>query len=583
MNLLTSVHTEASVTQNTMPLKTAEPAGGKTGGRFRDYLDETGTDALQKTESKPAPQKAQKECREKKKDEIKNTDDKSVASDNTLTAASTSKETCSTPGDKNADTTDGDADVTASSRQAGQENDNAVLEAGAAALSGIPLQHPEEEKHKESSAEISDPSKTDPGNIPVKTKKKTMAMTGKTIQDGTNQKSGSLSSPENTAGVYTVTDENAPVQNGPQVSARPVMPDTVQVAATESKVSANKPQASGRPVIPDAVLTGATESKVSANASIQQSDGNADLNLDGKSGDLGKVSSELPGAGLTDNQEAGVRGPGSGYSRVDRTENATTAQVAETVLLATPKTKEPDMSFVQKGEAADFNSQGKPADKTQSGHNNNTTAATANTAELPDGNRSQPDKDFMQSVKLEQAVPGKEIIVEHDQNDIKKNQTETAYQTNEKSGELFSLQDSNATASNGLKVVHQKAETADISQVSRENFVITRKETTSIELTIEPEGIGKLNIHLSLDKGAIHARINASENIGRDFIDRNMNNILQTLSDEGINIGSFSINLRDRKNEFMDEEKERKPYRGPAIDSPLPVLHTGNSTVNIFV
>jgi flagellar hook-length control protein FliK len=612
MNLLTPLNTETLIAQNTMPLKAADSADRKNSGSFSECLDGVRANTSKTIQTGPVAKKTLKAGNEKNEEAGSDTDKSSIVSDNPL-AAAVCTELCPVPGDINTDTKDttgtaeGSADNTASFQLAGQENDKAIVSAGISALSKTPLQHAKKGNQHESTGEISGLTQTGPESIPVNTEKGAIPVTDNTekksipVTDNTTKQSPS--SVENTAGENTESGENAPVENGSQASVISVIPEAVQVVTTKDKVSAspaenaagnntasrgqspvqNRLQSSEIYEIPDTSEAVVAEVKVSAKVSPQQGENAAELNMQGQSVDNKKVSPESPNTALTNNQETGEKGPDRSYSKMDRAENATAEPVATTVLPATPKTQESDITPVQKGEAADSNSQGKSADKIHGGQKNDTTAASAKIAELSDGNRSQSDKDFMQSVKPEQIAPRKEIVAEHDQNDIKKNHTELTNQSNEKSGELFSLQDSNATTADGVRVVNQKTEVADISRLARENFIITRKDNTSIELTIEPEGMGKLNIHLSLDKGAIHARINASENIGKDFIDRNLNNILQTLSDDGINIGSFSINLRDRKDEFINEEQDRKTYRGPAIESPLPVANAGNSTINIFV
>ena len=85
-----------------------------------------------------------------------------------------------------------------------------------------------------------------------------------------------------------------------------------------------------------------------------------------------------------------------------------------------------------------------------------------------------------------------------------------------------------------------------VTPIPEHTFVITKKSERSIEVSIEPNGIGKLQIELNLDKGVINAKINATDAVGKEIIERNLTNIMDTLVKEGIAVGGLSVSLRDR-------------------------------------
>ena len=553
MNLLIPVQAETLIAQNTMPPKVSDSVDAQSGASFQEHLDGVRTEASQEIPSKQTPQGKRKEYKEKKGDESSKAADNATTSGNAPTIAACN-DACRVRADEKTGAASGDdTGSTSSSQNGGQETDKPVAAADVIPFPVTHSQHAGAEKQDELSAVISDLTKTNPKGSPVRTKKEGISL----INSSTQKSSFSAADAD---GTNDASEENALVQNVSQSSEKETQ-------------------------IPDSVRAAAAEAEAPADGSHQRRASVAGPNMSATSGEGRKILSESPGTRLTHPRAAGEKDPGSAYVHTTSDGNMAEEQVSETVLPVTPKIAESDISSVRKGEVADFSKKGNPADKTDNGksNGNDTAQASSTAADLSEGTRSQPNKSFMQSVKLEQMVPQKGAGAEHDLNEIRKTETELTYQTNEKSGELFAIQDSNTVTTAGLKVVHQKAEITDISQLSRENFVITRKDNTSLELSIEPEGIGKLDIHLSLDKGTIHARINASEDLGKDFIDRNMNNILQTLSDEGINIGSFSINLRDRKNEFVNDEQDGKAYPGTTKEAKVPILHTGNSTINIFV
>ena len=89
---------------------------------------------------------------------------------------------------------------------------------------------------------------------------------------------------------------------------------------------------------------------------------------------------------------------------------------------------------------------------------------------------------------------------------------------------------------------------ARVVPLQDEHFVVTKQADNSIEVRIEPEGLGKMDIKLYMDKGHLNAHINASESIGKEVIEGHLGDIASKLAGEGINVGSFSVSLRNRKN-----------------------------------
>jgi|GEM_PF-5872683 len=119
-------------------------------------------------------------------------------------------------------------------------------------------------------------------------------------------------------------------------------------------------------------------------------------------------------------------------------------------------------------------------------------------------------------------------------------------------------------------------------------FIITRHDARSIELTLHPEGLGKLDIGLVVEKGVLHAQIQASHPAGKELVEKNISEIINALGQEGIMVGGFSVSLRNNGNEWGRQERDSYPDR-PASemsDSVQEIPHTAkidNSAVSIFV
>lgn len=91
----------------------------------------------------------------------------------------------------------------------------------------------------------------------------------------------------------------------------------------------------------------------------------------------------------------------------------------------------------------------------------------------------------------------------------------------------------------------QGANSADLV----DNAVSMTKDNNKLSVTLEPKGLGKLDINLSLDKGIVNAHINAADDKTRNLLENNMHQIMNTLTQEGLSVGGFSVSLKNQGNE----------------------------------
>lgn len=107
-----------------------------------------------------------------------------------------------------------------------------------------------------------------------------------------------------------------------------------------------------------------------------------------------------------------------------------------------------------------------------------------------------------------------------------------------------------------------------------------------LTVTLEPDGLGKMDINLSLDKGALHAQLQVSDEAAKNLLEGNISQILDTLTREGLNVAGFSVSLRDRGGErnMAEEAYTGRIYEGQEKrHSAERALSGGDGIVNIFV
>ena len=153
------------------------------------------------------------------------------------------------------------------------------------------------------------------------------------------------------------------------------------------------------------------------------------------------------------------------------------------------------------------------------------------------------------------------------------------------SGRAEPLQGAAGPANAVLAVRSQAA--LGTAHVEGHKFVITRHDGTSIEISLQPEGLGKLDIELVLDKGVVHAQVQASHAAGKELVEQNITEIMNTLAQEGIAIGGFSVSLkqgRDTGSEGMKQGYHKGNKDHASEREPAPVVHNGNQgVISIFV
>ncbi|MCG6550862.1 MAG: flagellar hook-length control protein FliK, partial [Candidatus Magnetominusculus sp. LBB02] len=93
-------------------------------------------------------------------------------------------------------------------------------------------------------------------------------------------------------------------------------------------------------------------------------------------------------------------------------------------------------------------------------------------------------------------------------------------------------------------------------------FTIMRKSETSISVKLEPDGIGKLDISVNVNKGVLNANISAADATAKGIIEKNLHEIVNALAKEGLTVGGFTVSLKDRGGNFNDGKNENGDSSG---------------------
>ena len=101
--------------------------------------------------------------------------------------------------------------------------------------------------------------------------------------------------------------------------------------------------------------------------------------------------------------------------------------------------------------------------------------------------------------------------------------------------------------------VSASLETGNVSRPAAFNEVVEKivyvaKGDNKLGVTIEHKDLGKLNISLSLEKGMVNVHINTADKAAKEFVENNIQQIVDSLSKNGVSVGGFSVGLKNYKN-----------------------------------
>ncbi|MEO5361401.1 MAG: flagellar hook-length control protein FliK [Nitrospirota bacterium] len=130
-----------------------------------------------------------------------------------------------------------------------------------------------------------------------------------------------------------------------------------------------------------------------------------------------------------------------------------------------------------------------------------------------------------------------------------------------------------ATGDTGEKLAVGGAKTVELNG---NRFTITRKTDTSIEVKLEPDGIGKLDISVNVQKGVLNANISASDSAAKGIIEKNLHEIVSALTKEGLTVGGFTVSLKDRGGNYKEGRNEQSAAKNIREERQLqPIAVTG--------
>ncbi|UCD35439.1 MAG: flagellar hook-length control protein FliK [Nitrospiraceae bacterium] len=95
-----------------------------------------------------------------------------------------------------------------------------------------------------------------------------------------------------------------------------------------------------------------------------------------------------------------------------------------------------------------------------------------------------------------------------------------------------------------------------------DSIVYVVRGSNKLGVTVEDRNFGRVDISLSHEKGLISVHVNTSDRVLREFMENNIQSILDTLHEEGISVGEFTVALREQGKQEAD-----MPFYGSRISA----------------
>ncbi len=128
-------------------------------------------------------------------------------------------------------------------------------------------------------------------------------------------------------------------------------------------------------------------------------------------------------------------------------------------------------------------------------------------------------------------------------------------------------------------------ELPDIAVVHDSRVIISKGEISSIQVSLNTDEIGSLDIELVMDRGVINGHINATDPLGKELLEKTLYRLIETLTKDGLNIGGFSVSLRDRESGLPDYPKDggfSSTIKSSFMQENIP-SYVNRGLINIFV
>jgi flagellar hook-length control protein FliK len=151
------------------------------------------------------------------------------------------------------------------------------------------------------------------------------------------------------------------------------------------------------------------------------------------------------------------------------------------------------------------------------------------------------------------------------------------------------VEDSKSFERTGEHKMSQTASTRESGETgisTQQSFTIKNHSPSSMALELEPEGLGKLDIELKVTHDQIQGHILVHDAKGKDLIEHNLPHLLSEMAGEGLQIGQFTVSLKNQGREQYQAAFSRSEARSesrPEESGIVPPVSLDNNLIHIII
>jgi hypothetical protein len=115
-------------------------------------------------------------------------------------------------------------------------------------------------------------------------------------------------------------------------------------------------------------------------------------------------------------------------------------------------------------------------------------------------------------------------------------------------------------------------------------FQVRHGDGTTVELVLDPDGLGQVEVELNLTRDLLQGQITVQDPTQKELIERNLPLLMNDLLREGLQVGGFTVSLKQREKGFSEgEEEPPKDERNPSLPAPAAVQERPISSHRVHI
>ena len=142
------------------------------------------------------------------------------------------------------------------------------------------------------------------------------------------------------------------------------------------------------------------------------------------------------------------------------------------------------------------------------------------------------------------------------------------------------------TINDKLNRFDQPQRSFELDFLKDNHFIVKKQSSSSMEIVLEPAGLGKLDIELNLTNDRLYGQIMVNDSAGKGLIEKNLPQLLSELVSEGLQIGGFTVSLKNQGRDQKPVQQSRNEFKEPSLITSVPeriIPVQGNHLIHIII